>query len=47
MGVPEQAHLRKVLSSTVFHSSESLQRLLAYLVEHSAKNAPTRLKNFK
>ena len=41
------AHLRKVLSSTVFHSSESLQRLLGYLVEHSAKNAPHPVKEFQ
>jgi hypothetical protein len=45
--VAEQEHLRKVLSSAIFHSSESLQRLLAYLVEHSARNAPHPVKEYQ
>jgi hypothetical protein len=45
--VAQQEHLRKVLSSAIFHSSESLQRLLAYLVENSAKDSPHPVKEYQ
>ena len=40
-------HLRKIVASSVFHSSESLQRLLIYLGEHSLENPPQPVKEYQ
>ena len=43
----EQDHLRNVLSSSTFHASESLQRLLNYLAENSLGDPPHPVKEYQ
>lgn len=43
----EQEHLRNVLSSSAFHSSEALQKLLGYLADHSLGDPPQPVKEYK
>jgi hypothetical protein len=45
--VHELASLRKILSSSTFHSSESLQKLLAYLAEQSVKKPARPVKEYQ
>lgn len=41
------AHLNKILSSSTFHSTESLQKLLTYLAEHSLGDSPQPVKEYQ
>lgn len=43
----ESAHLEKVLSSSTFRSSESLQKLLSYLADHSLGDSPHPVKEYQ
>lgn len=43
----EREYVHKVLLSSAFHSSESLQKLLAYLAEHSFSETPHPVKEYQ
>lgn len=43
----DTAHLEKILSSSTFHSSESLQKLLSYLADHSVSDPPRPVKEYQ
>lgn len=43
----EREYVRKVLLSSTFHSSESLQKLLTYLAEHSFSDPPHPVKEYQ